>query len=109
MDKAWEVIKLWLMNDEMNELYFTENEAITCRQDLWTNEFYSQDGVMKDIIPYLSYYKMRPGVAGYETFESSVVRSEIQALREGSQTVLTTYENIRSQGNTLLRQAQGRA
>lgn len=109
VDKAWEVIKLWLLNDEMNELYFTECEAITCRQDLWTNEFYSQDGVMKDIIPYLSYYKMRPGVAGYETFESSVVRSEIQALREGSQTVLNTYEDIRSQGNTLLRQAQGRA
>ena len=52
---------------------------------------------------------MRPGVAGYETFESSIVRSEIQALREGSQTVLNTYEDIRSQGNTLLRQAQGRA
>ena len=109
VDKAWEVIKLWLMNDEMNELYFTENEAITCRQDLWTNDFYSQDGVIKDIIPYLQNYKMRPGVAGYETFESSVVRSEIQALREGSLTVLTTYGDIRSQGNTLLRQAQGRS
>lgn len=109
VDKAWEVIKLWLMNDEMNELYFTENEAITCREDLWTNSFYERDGVIKDILPYLSYYKMRPSVAGYETFESSVVRSEIQALREGSQTVLKTYEDIRSQGNTLLRQAQGRS
>ena len=52
---------------------------------------------------------MRPSVAGYETFESSVVRSEIQSLREGAQTVFVTYSDIRSQGNTLLRQAQGRA
>lgn len=109
VEKAWEVIKLWLLNDEMNELYFTENESITCRSDLWDNEFYSQEGVIKDILPYIDYYKMRPSVAGYETFESSVVRSEIQALREGSQTVLVTYKDIRSQGNTLLRQAQGRS
>lgn len=110
VDKAWEVIKLWLMNDEINELYFTENGAITCRQDLWTNEFYTENtGVIGDILPYIQNYKMRPSVAGYETFESSVVRSEIQSLREGSQTVLTTYSDIRSMGNALLRQAQGRA
>lgn len=108
VDKAWEVIKLWLMNDEMNELYFTSNEVITCREDLWTNSFYQQDGVIKDILPYIGYYKMRPSVAGYETFEASVVRSEIQSLREGSQTVFKTYSDIRSQGNAILRQAQGR-
>lgn len=108
VDKAWEVIKLWLMNDEMNELYFTENEVITCRQDLWTNAFYEKSGVINDILPYIGYYKMRPSVAGYETFEASVVRSEIQSLREGSQTVLNTYADIRKQGNEVLRLAQGR-
>ena len=91
VEKAWEVIKLWMMNDEINELYFTENKAITCRQDLWENEFYEQDGVMKDILPYLENYKMRPSVAGYEMFESSIVRTQIQALREGSLTVFETY------------------
>lgn len=110
VDKAWEVIKLWLMNDEIQELYFTSNGAITCRQDLWTNEYYTENtGVIADILPYIENYKMRPSVAGYETFESSVVRSEIQSLREGTQTVLKTYQDICSQGNTLLRQAQGRA
>ena len=98
------------MNDEINELYFTENGAITCREDLWTNEFYTENtGVIGDILPYIQNYKMRPSVAGYETFESSVVRSEIQSLREGAQTVFVTYTDIRSLGNTLLSQAQGRA
>lgn len=108
VEKAWEVIKLWMMNDEINELYFTENKAITCRQDLWENEFYEKDGVMKDILPYLENYKMRPSVAGYEMFESSIVRTQIQALREGSLTVFETYKAIREQGNALLRTAQGR-
>lgn len=108
-DKAWEVIKLWLMNDEIQRLYYTENETITCRTDLWTDSFYTQNtGVIGDILPYIGNYKMRPSVAGYEIFESSVVRSEIQSLREGSQTVYRTYTDIRSQGNALLRQAQGR-
>ncbi len=109
VEKAWEVIKLWLMNDEMNELYFTENQSITCRTDFWTtNEFYTQNtGVIGDILPYLEYYKMRPSVAGYELFESSVVRSQIQAMKEGN-TVYKTYGNIRSSGNEVLRQAQGR-
>ena len=110
VEKAWDVIKLWLMNDDMQALYFTENEAITCRTDLWDHTFYTQNtGVIADILPYIQNYKMRPSVAGYETFESSVVRSEIQSLKEGSQTVFNTYKNIRSKGNTLLRQAQGRA
>ncbi len=109
VDKAWEVIKLWMTNDSINELYFTTNKAITCRQDLWDNEFYQQDGVIKDILPYLENYKMRPSVAGYEMFESSVVRTQIQALREGQLTVFETYKAIREQGNALLRTAQGRA
>lgn len=108
VDKAWEVIKLWLMNDEMQELYFTENQSITCRSDLWTNTYYTENtGVIGDILPYLQYYKMRPSVAGYELFESSVVRSEIQSMKEGD-TILKTYDNIRKQGNETLRQAQGR-
>lgn len=109
VEKSWEVMKLWLMNDEMNELYFTENQSITCRTDFWTtNEFYTENtGVIGDILPYLQNYKMRPSVAGYEIFESSVVRSEIQAMKEGN-TVLKTYENIRISGNEVLRQAQGR-
>ena len=109
VEKAWEVIKLWLTNDEMQALYFTENEAITCRTDLWEHSFYTENtGVIADILPYIQNYKMRPSVAGYETFESSVVRSEIQSLKEGSQTVFKTYGNIRSKGNALLRQSQGR-
>lgn len=109
VEKSWEVIKLWLMNDEMNELYFTENQSITCRTDFWTtNEFYTENtGVIGDILPYLQNYKMRPSVAGYELFESSVVRSQIQAMKEGN-TVYKTYGNIRSSGNEVLRQAQGR-
>lgn len=110
VDKAWEVIKLWLLDDEMQELYYTENQVITCRRDLWTKPYYTENtGVIADILPHIQNYKMRPSVTGYETFESSVVRSEIQSLREGSQTVLKTYGDIRSQGNALLRQAQGRA
>lgn len=107
-DKAWEVIKLWLMDDGMQELYFTENQSITCRSDLWSNSFYTENtGVIGDILPYLGYYKMRPSVAGYELFESSVVRSEIQSMKEG-QKALTTYESIRTKGNEVLKQAQGR-
>ena len=110
VSKAWEVIKLWIMNDKIQELYYTENETITCRRDLWTKEYYTQNtGVIGDILPYIDNYKMRPSVAGYEVFESSVVRSEIQSLKEGSQKVLKTYTNIRSSGNELLRQSQGRA
>ena len=108
VEAAWKVIKLWLMNDTINELYFTENQVITCRQDLWTKNFYNEDGVIKDILPYIDNYKMRPSVAGYEIFESSVVRSEIQSLREGSKTVYKTYQEIRSKGNELLQQSQGR-
>ena len=109
VEKSWEVIKLWLMNDEMNELYFTENQSITCRTDFWTtNKFYTENtGVIGDILPYLQNYKMRPSVAGYELFESSVVRSQIQAMKEGN-TVYKTYGNIRNSGNEVLRQAQGR-
>ena len=62
-----------------------------------------------DILPYLENYKMRPSVAGYEVFESSIVRADIQMLKEGSLTVLATYEKIRDDGNALLRQAQGRS
>lgn len=109
VEKAWSVIKLWLLNDTMQELYYTENEVITCRSDLWSKPYYTENtGVIADILPYIQNYKMRPSVAGYETFESSVVRSEIQSLREGSQTVLKTYDDIRDSGNTLLRQSQGR-
>ena len=109
VEKSLEVIKLWLMNDEMNELYFTENQSITCRTDFWTtNKFYTENtGVIGDILPYLQNYKMRPSVAGYELFESSVVRSQIQAMKEGN-TVYKTYGNIRNSGNEVLRQAQGR-
>lgn len=107
-DKAWEVIKLWMTNDEINKEYFTTNKAITCRQDLWNNEFYAQDGVMKDIIPYLEHYKMRPSIVGYETFEASIVRSKIQELKEGSKTGLETYNGIRDEGNKSLRLSQGR-
>ena len=63
---------------------------------------------MKDIIPYLDNYKMRPSVAGYEQFEANICRSEIQKLQEGSQNALTTLAAIRDDGNTQLRQAQGR-
>lgn len=110
VEKAWEVIKLWLLDDEMNESYFTANEVITCRSDLWDNAFYTENtGVIGDILPYLENYKMRPSVAGYEVFESSIVRADIQMLKEGSLTVLATYEKIRDDGNALLRQAQGRS
>lgn len=108
-DKAWEVIKLWLLNDDVQSLYFTENQVITCRTDLWDHTFYTENtGVIADIMPYIRNYKMRPSVAGYETFESGVVRAEIQSLKEGSSTVFNTYKNIRSKGNNILRQSQGR-
>ncbi|MCI8459086.1 MAG: extracellular solute-binding protein [Clostridia bacterium] len=106
--KAWEVIKLWTTNDEINRLFFTATESITARADLLSDEYYSQDGIMKDIIPYLDNYKMRPSVAGYEQFEANICRSEIQKLQEGSQNALTTLAAIRDDGNTQLRQAQGR-
>ncbi|HEY8390920.1 MAG TPA: extracellular solute-binding protein [Clostridia bacterium] len=110
---AWEVIKLWMLNDEMQEKYFTTAEVITSRTDLYDNEFYQKDSPtsisnITDIIDYVQYYKMRPNVEGYEQFESNVVRTYIQLMYEGD-TVLKTYNNILTEGNKLLRQMQGRA
>jgi len=108
-ERAWMVIKAIIFNDEINRMFFTTTEQITSRVDLHEDVYYYQDSVMKDAIPYLAYYRIRPNVAGYEAFESNVVRANIQKLYEGTyQTIQTCYYNIMEQGNQLLRRAQGR-
>ncbi len=112
-DMAWEVIKLWMLNDEMQEKYFTTAQVITSRTDLYGNDFYQKESEtslssITDIIEYVNYYKMRPNVEGYEQFESNIVRTYIQQMYEGG-TVLTAYDNILTEGNKILRQMQGRA
>jgi len=107
--KSWHLIKAWLLNDDLNMQYCTTTRQITSRLSLTDHEYYSTADakLLSQAIPYLEYFRMRPNVAGYEPFEANVVRSQIQRMYEGD-TVATVYQSIRSQGNSLLRQAQGR-
>lgn len=107
-EKTWEVIKTILLDDKVNKDFFTTTEQITSRVDLHNDEYYNKNSVMSDAIKYLQYYKMRPNVGGYEQFEANILRTEIQKMYEGTSEIGTAYNNIRVEGNKLLRKAQNR-
>lgn len=108
VQKAWKVIETWLYSDDLCMKFHTETETLSARNDLHGEEYFVNHPYIGSILEYIDDYKIRPNVAGYEAFEAQAVRAQIQTLFEGNQNAATTLVNIQTEGDRILKAAQGK-
>lgn len=106
MKLAFDVINEIIFNDEINKMFYQTTEQITTRNDLVASDnFYQTNKLLSQAIKEIDSFKIRPNISGYEAFESTVVRAQLQDMSEKGTNVATIFANIMKDGNKMLSDA----